>query len=339
MRPKRRLKKRPPRARPATALPTDSLLEAQKALAAYHATIDDLRLNRETMMSINYWGYLARKLEEERNQPCGGVDPRSDAVMADVPEVFMPGMHETRQAPPPELKPLLDGHNAERASVGAPPLAWNAQLEASATGWAKHLATIGRLEHSPREGRGTVRENSQQLLPGTDPEDMLDGWLEEKSDFVPGLFPDVSLSGDWQFIAHYSQMLWPGTTDLGCGVASGGGFDWLVCHYNPGGNKDGQLVGGTIAGASPVLPGSAPATVAFETHRSGITPQAAAVLDGVIEEYQRTGRAAIDMTADDDVGAEFRLDRRFSIWEYLRNHGVPMSAIDSKAIVITYDGY
>jgi hypothetical protein len=38
-------------------------------------------------------------------------------------------------------------------------------------------------------------------------------------------------------------MIWPTTTDLGCGDAQGGGFDWLVCRYSPGGNKDGQPVG------------------------------------------------------------------------------------------------
>ena len=105
---------------------------------------------------------------------------------------------------------------------------------------------------------------------------MLSGWLEEKSDFVPGLFPDVSLSGDWQFIAHYSQMLWPGTTDLGCGVASGSGFDWLVCpYYDPGGNKDGQLVGVSIAGAQ-LAASPAPVKVPFDRDVDRITPQGGA---------------------------------------------------------------
>jgi hypothetical protein len=43
-------------------------------------------------------------------------------------------------------------------------------------------------------------------------------------------------------VAHYTQMIWPQTTEIGCGYAPGGGFNWLVCRYNPGGNKDGKPV-------------------------------------------------------------------------------------------------
>jgi len=71
---------------------------------------------------------------------------------------------------------------------------------------------------------------------------MMDGWLKESTKFHAGTFPDVC-DGDWSQCAHYTQMIWPTTTNVGCGLAPGGGFNWLVCRYSPGGNKDGKPVG------------------------------------------------------------------------------------------------
>ena len=40
--------------------------------------------------------------------------------------------------------------------------------------------------------------------------------------------------------AHYTQMVWNGTTEVGCATDSGGGVDYLVCRYTPPGNIIGQ---------------------------------------------------------------------------------------------------
>jgi hypothetical protein len=151
-----------------------------------------------------------------------------------------------KTAMPVETSPLattiLAVHNAERAEVGVPPLQWNLQLEMEATAYAKQLASTGRLVHAPREGRGIERESLQKGLIGRGGDQLLHNWVNEKRDFHPGLFPNVC-TGDWPQCAHYTQMIWPTTTDLGCGIAPGGGFLWLVCRYSPGGNKDGKCVG------------------------------------------------------------------------------------------------
>ena len=96
---------------------------------------------------------------------------------------------------------------------------------------------------APREGRGVERENLSGGSPGWTPGQMMAVWLTEKRNFVAGIFPNVTRTGDWMDIAHYSQIIWPTTTDLGCGVATGSGRQWLVCRYSPGGNKDGKPVG------------------------------------------------------------------------------------------------
>ena len=71
---------------------------------------------------------------------------------------------------------------------------------------------------------------------------MMNNWTSEKRFSHPGIFPNIC-DGEWSRRAHYTQMIWPGTTELGCGEAVGSGFKWLVCRYSPGGNKDGQPIG------------------------------------------------------------------------------------------------
>jgi hypothetical protein len=134
-------------------------------------------------------------------------------------------------------------HNSEREAVHAPPLRWNFKLEWDATAYAQQLAVTRQLVHAPREGRGIERENLLQALPGWSPDRMMQSWTMEKRDFTPGYFPNVARDGDWLNVAHYTQMIWPTTTDIGCGYATGGGYGWLVCRYSPGGNKDGKPVG------------------------------------------------------------------------------------------------
>ena len=134
---------------------------------------------------------------------------------------------------------VLEIHNRERANVGAPPLRWNMQLASDATGHAQQMARTGRFVHASREGRGIARENLSQGPLGWGADQLMRNWMSEKRYFHGGIYPDVC-AGGWSRCAHYTQVIWPGTTDLGCGMAAGGGFSWLVCRYSPGGNKDGK---------------------------------------------------------------------------------------------------
>lgn len=138
---------------------------------------------------------------------------------------------------------VYKAHNIERSKYGYQPLRWNPVLAGNAGAYANQLAGIGRLVHAPREGRGTERENISQGLTGWSASRLMASWLDEKPYFRAGIFPDISTTGDWSQVGHYSQMIWPTTTDIGCGMAVGGRFSWLVCRYDPGGNKDGKPVG------------------------------------------------------------------------------------------------
>ena len=138
---------------------------------------------------------------------------------------------------------LLAVHNRERAMVGVPPLEWDPALARAALSYGPTLAGLGRLQHSPRASRPGQRENlwrgsAHAYLPAQ----MVSNWVAEKRFFRPGIFPDVSKTGNWLDVSHYTQMIWPTTTRVGCGIFRSPQWDYLICRYSPPGNADGKRV-------------------------------------------------------------------------------------------------
>lgn len=133
---------------------------------------------------------------------------------------------------------ILAAHNKLRAEVGVPPLRWSDKLAQGAAQWAKTVAALNRMQHS---GTSSIGENLAVMW-GGDPSltQMLGIWSSEKVQFQPGVFPQVSRTGDENAVMHYSQMVWRGTTEVGCGVANSGKSNFLVCWYSPQGNFIGQ---------------------------------------------------------------------------------------------------
>ena len=138
---------------------------------------------------------------------------------------------------------LLALHNRERAAIGAAPLTWDSQLAAAAAGYGPALARLGRLAHSAPSSRPGQGEN---LWMGSRAafsiEEMVGSWVAERQLFRPGVFPQVSASGHGTDVAHYTQMIWPATTRVGCALHQAPQWDFLVCRYAPPGNVVGQRV-------------------------------------------------------------------------------------------------
>lgn len=138
---------------------------------------------------------------------------------------------------------LLAAHNRERALVGVPSLRWDAQLAAAAAAYGPTLARLRNLQHSPRASRPGQAENLWMGPAGRyTPEGMVGSWASERAQFRAGIFPDISRTGSWVDVSHYTQMIWPTTTAVGCAVHRGGGWDYLICRYSPRGNQDGRRV-------------------------------------------------------------------------------------------------
>ena len=151
--------------------------------------------------------------------------------------------HGMRFTPPDDQsKRMLAAHNRARVEVGAVPLIWDRELAEGAAGHAAQMSLVGRV-HAPREGRKCVRENLlQSLRGGRSVEQMVGVWVGERVHFKPGIFPDVSTTGDWARVGHYTQVIWPTTTHIGCAVRADARYDWTVCRYSPPGNQDGKSV-------------------------------------------------------------------------------------------------
>lgn len=138
---------------------------------------------------------------------------------------------------------LLADQNAERASKGETPMTWSQDLAQQAQSWADKLAREDRMYHSDRATRRGAGENLWTGSAGYyDADDMIGGFLSEKKHFRPGTFPQVSSTGRWEDVGHYTQIIWPGTREVGCAMASNQRHDFLVCRYFPAGNVFGHPV-------------------------------------------------------------------------------------------------
>lgn len=136
-------------------------------------------------------------------------------------------------------------HNKERTRAGLPGLRWNPELAREASEWAAVLVRRQILQHADRSETGGAGENLWMGTAGYySLEEMVGGFISEKQDFRAGRFPDVSRTGNWADVGHYTQIIWPSTKEVGCAVARGGGQDVLVCRYWPAGNVMGRMVGG-----------------------------------------------------------------------------------------------
>ena len=137
---------------------------------------------------------------------------------------------------------ILAAHNAERVRLGSKPLVWSPELAAHARVWAEELARKNMFEHAP-EKAGAPPEG-ENLWMGTaraySPEQMVGSWTGERPLYKPGKFPNVSTSGKWEDVGHYTQLIWAKTTHIGCALVANRTDDYLVCRYSPPGNWIGE---------------------------------------------------------------------------------------------------
>ena len=139
---------------------------------------------------------------------------------------------------------VLASHNMARAQFGVRAMAWSDQLAADALGYARTMASTGIYGHDQTPGRRkTSGENLWRGQRGVFSYDvMVGGMIGEARYFRPGVFPDNSRTGEWHDVGHYTQIVWPATTQVGCALASSATTDYFVCRYAPAGNKDGVLL-------------------------------------------------------------------------------------------------
>jgi uncharacterized protein YkwD len=165
---------------------------------------------------------------------------------------------------PAQQSAVLAQHNTARSAVGVAPLTWSTTLADHAQAWADQLAANGGgLVHATGTGEG---ENLAKWSdPSSAPSDGVTLWLNEKPayDASPNKSAFNATNPAWQTYGHYTQVVWSGTTQLGCGTSSGTFGRVTVCRYSPPGNVDGRLAyaaGGTPAPLPTTVPLPVPTT-------------------------------------------------------------------------------
>ena len=170
-----------------------------------------------------------------------GPGPDSESAPPSAAPV-VEGRGRATSAPPPEapagdeapasMKAILEAHNQVRARHCAAPLAWSKKLAKVAQAWADSLARRGcAFDHSG----GAYGENLAGGTSGTlDAAGVVDMWYRERKGY------DFRGGGFSMNTGHFTQLVWRGTTHLGCGTVSCKGLDLWVCNYDPPGNFVGE---------------------------------------------------------------------------------------------------
>jgi len=129
-----------------------------------------------------------------------------------------------------EIQQWLDSHNSKRQLHQVGPVTWSATVAASAQNYANTCPD----GHSS-SGYG---ENLAWASYPASIETVVSWWYSEESKYDyanPGWQPEAG---------HFTQMVWKGTTEIGCGMALCSSGDWShvwVCQYNPPGNVIGAF--------------------------------------------------------------------------------------------------
>ena len=124
---------------------------------------------------------------------------------------------------------MLKRHNYHRAKHGVPPLKWNKRIASFAKQWARTNARRNRMFHrQPNKYGENIYWISGGSVSGSSP---VDAWYSEIR------YYSYSRPGFSYKTGHFTQVIWKGSTEIGCGKAkSYSGGTYVVCNYNPPGN-------------------------------------------------------------------------------------------------------
>ena len=134
---------------------------------------------------------------------------------------------------PREAAELLAAHNRRRAEHCAAPLSWSPALAKVAQGWADHLRAAGcAFEHSGGSYGENLAAGSVGML---SPAGVVDMWYAEAEHY------DFARGGFSMQTGHFTQLVWQGTTRVGCGTTTCNDMQTWVCNYDPPGNYQGEF--------------------------------------------------------------------------------------------------
>ncbi|CAO3582619.1 unnamed protein product [Absidia cylindrospora] len=125
-----------------------------------------------------------------------------------------------------DIKNILKKHNQYRAKHGAPALKWDKNVAQFAQKWTNRCV----FQHS---GNPSYGENIAMGYGSWN--QVVKGWYDEVKDY------DYSNPGFSGTTGHFTQVVWKGTTKIGCGFSKCGGKKVYSCNYKKPGNYMGEF--------------------------------------------------------------------------------------------------
>lgn len=182
-----------------------------------------------------------------------------------------------------EITEMLNAHNDWRQRYSVPPVTWDPAVAAVAQDWANQIAATGNFSHRQNNQYG---ENILFWSSGSlNPTAVVGKWGAEVNNY--DFASNTCAAG--KTCGHFTQIVWSTTTGIGCGKATGNGFDYYVCNYNPPGNFIGQTPGASPASAS---------ATAQPTIAPTATTQAVNTVSATLEPTNTTTAATVSATTE-----------------------------------------
>lgn len=128
---------------------------------------------------------------------------------------------------------MLTRHNYYRAQHQVNDLTRVAAIEAIAQNYSNYLASINSLSHSSNYYLGSKLGENLYYGPkySTIGINTVDAWYEEVINY------DFNNPGYKSGIGHFTQVVWKGSQQLGCGIGcNSNNYCFVTCNYYPGGN-------------------------------------------------------------------------------------------------------
>lgn len=152
------------------------------------------------------------------------LEPTTTTVSRAAATTISSGAAVVGGASASDIKTILDTHNKYRAKHHAPALVWDETLAAYAQKWSDRCV----FEHS----HGKYGENLAEGHPSWTA--VVDAWYNEVDMY------DYSKPGFSMDTGHFTQVVWKGTTKIGCGAATCDDFfkgaKLYTCSYVEFGN-------------------------------------------------------------------------------------------------------
>ena len=130
-------------------------------------------------------------------------------------------------------KDILNKHNYYRSRHQVNDLKWNKEIQVIAQAYSEKIAPGHSLVHSSNTYKGDpLGENLYMSYGSMNGEAASNAWYNEVDNY------DFSshTSKDGKVTGHFTQLVWKGSKEIGCGAACDGTYCVCTCNYYPAGN-------------------------------------------------------------------------------------------------------